>query len=225
MFSANVSNSIEVNQASFSNEYFLPSNIDRIWRDIRTEGIAFQGKYIWKWAGLSNTTSPVTWRTTSTSNSNWIFYRLADILLMKAEALTELAMLNSNDQNKLQEALELIRQVRKRGNAPESTDMFYKTTTALDAKTMEEFVLAERTRELSFEGKRWFDLVRMAQRDNYSERTMAYLMRMVVLASPPEKTSIIQSKWQTNQGSLFLPINSSELQRNKNLEQNDFYTK
>jgi len=144
---------------------------------------------------------------------------------MKAEALTELAMLNSDDQNKLQEALELIRQVRKRGNAPESTDMFYKTTTALDAKTMEEFVLAERTRELSFEGKRWFDLVRMAQRDNYSERTMAYLMRMVVLASRPEKTSIIQSKWQTNQGSLFLPINSSELQRNKNLEQNDFYTK
>jgi hypothetical protein len=224
MFSANVNNSIEVNQASFSNEYFIPSNIDRIWRDIRTEGIAYQGKYIWKWAGLNNTTSPVQWRSPSISNSNWIFYRLADIMLMKAEALTEQAMGN-NDQEKLKQALDLIRNIRKRGNAPESTDLFYKQTGELDAKTMEEFVLAERTRELTFEGKRWFDLIRMAQRDNFSERTMGYLLRMVVLASPPEKTSIIQSKWQTNHGSLYLPINSGELQRNKNLVQNDFYMK
>lgn len=224
MFSANVNNSIEVNQASFSNEYFIPSNIDRIWRDIRTEGIAYQGKYVWKWAGLNNTTSPVQWRSPSTSNSNWIFYRLADIMLMKAEALTEQAMGN-NDQTKLAQALELIRKIRARANAPESTDLFYKQTGDLDAKTMEEFVLAERTRELTFEGKRWFDLIRMAQRDNFSERTMGYLLRMVVLASPPEKTSIIQSKWQTNHGSLYLPINSGELQRNKNLVQNDFYLK
>ena len=224
MFSANVANQIEVNQASFSNEYFIPSNIDRIWRDIRTEGIAFQGKFVWKWAGLNNTSSPVQWRTTSTSNSNWIFYRLADVMLMKAEALTQKAMANNNQEQLLQ-ALELVQKIRARGNAPESTDLFYKHVGELDAKTMEEFVLAERTRELTFEGKRWFDLIRMAQRDNFSERTMGYLLRMVVLASPPEKTSIIQSKWQTNQGSLYLPINSGELQRNKNLVQNDFYLK
>ena len=224
MFSGNVANSIEVNQASFSNEYFIPSNIDRIWRDIRTEGVAYQGKYVWKWAGLNNTTSPVQWRTTSTSNSNWIFYRLADVMLMKAEALTELAMTNNN-QELLNQALDLIGEIRARGNAPESTDLFYKHAGDLDAKTMEEFVMAERTRELTFEGKRWFDLIRLAQRDNYSERTMGYLLRMVVLASPPEKTSIIQSKWQTNHGSLYLPINSGELQRNKNLLQNDFYSK
>ena len=224
MFSANVANQIEVNQASFSNEYFIPSNIDRIWRDIRTEGIAFQGKFVWKWAGLNNTSSPVQWRTTSTSNSNWIFYRLADVMLMKAEALTQKAMA-SNNQEQLLQALELVQKIRARGNAPESTDLFYKHVGELDAKTMEEFVLAERTRELTFEGKRWFDLIRMAQRDNFSERTMGYLLRMVVLASPPEKTSIIQSKWQTNQGSLYLPINSGELQRNKNLVQNDFYLK
>ena len=224
MFSANVANQIEVNQASFSNEYFIPSNIDRIWRDIRTEGIAFQGKFVWKWAGLNNTSSPMQWRTTSTSNSNWIFYRLADVMLMKAEALTQKAMANNNQEQLLQ-ALELVQKIRARGNAPESTDLFYKHVGELDAKTMEEFVLAERTRELTFEGKRWFDLIRMAQRDNFSERTMGYLLRMVVLASPPEKTSIIQSKWQTNQGSLYLPINSGELQRNKNLVQNDFYLK
>jgi hypothetical protein len=54
---------------------------------------------------------------------------------------------------------------------------------------------------------------------------MGYLLRMVVLAAPPEKVTIIQNKWQTNQGSLYLPLSASELQRNKNLVQNDFYEK
>ena len=224
MFSGQVSNTIEINPANFSNEYFPGSGIDRSWVDIRTEGIAYVGKYIWKWAGLSSTTAPVQWRTSTTSNSNWIFYRLADVILMKAEALTEQAM-NDNDQSKLQQALELIQQIRARGNAPESTDLFYKNAGSLDAKTMEEFVLAERTRELTFEGKRWYDLIRMAQRDNFSERTMGYLLRMVTIAAPANKVSIIQSKWQTNHGSLYMPINSGELQRNKNLVQNDFYSK
>ena len=224
MFCGNTANGIDINQANFSNEYFISSQIDRAWRDIRTEGVAYVGKYVWKWAGLDNTVSPVLWRTSATSNSNWIFYRLADVILMKAEALSELAM-DNNDQEKLQEALELIGQIRARGNAPESTDLFYGQSGDLDARTMEEFVLAERTRELTFEGKRWFDLVRVAQRENYSERTMGYLLRMVVLAAPPEKVSIIQSKWQSNPGSLYLPINAGELQRNKNLVQNDFYDK
>jgi len=224
MFSGEVANPIEINQGNFSNEYFVASQIDRTWRDIRTEGIAYQGRYVWKWAGLDNSALPVLWRSTSTSNSNWIFYRLADVILMKAEALTEQAM-SDNNQTKLQQALELIRQIRTRGNATESTDLFYKQNDDLDAKTMEQFVLEERTRELTFEGKRWFDLVRMAQRDNFSDRTMSYLMRMVVLAAPLDKVSIIQSKWQTNSGSLYMPIAASELQRNKNLVQNDFYSK
>ena len=44
MFSANVANQIEVNQASFSNEYFIPSNIARIWCVLRTVVIPFNGK-------------------------------------------------------------------------------------------------------------------------------------------------------------------------------------
>ena len=212
--------SVEANIANFSNEYFIASNIDRVWRDIRTEGFSYGAKYVWKWAGLDN----AQWRNTSSSTSNWIFYRLADIILMKAEALIEQSMADNN-QEKLQQALGLIRQIRTRANAPESTDMFYKNDAQLDARTMEEFVLAERCRELTFEGKRWFDLVRVAQRDNYSERTMSYLIRMVVLAAPPEKTTIIQNKWQANKGSLYMPINAGELNRNNNLIQNDFYAK
>lgn len=143
---------------------------------------------------------------------------------MKAEALTELAMVD-NDQVKLNQALELIYKIRERANAPESTDLFYKHSGDLDAKTMEEFVLTERARELTFEGKRWYDLLRLTQREDFNERTMGYLIRMAVLAAPPEKVTIIQSKWQTNSGSLYLPINASELQRNKKLVQNDFYQK
>lgn len=224
MFSANVNTAIEVNQATFTTAFFLPSTIDaKLWRDIRTEGVSYVGKYIWKWAGLSSA-APAVWRTTSASNSNWIFYRLAEVLLMKAEALTEQAMADNN-QDKLRQALSLIQQIRVRGNATEATDLFYQQTGDLDAKTMEEFVLAERARELTFEGKRWFDLVRVAQRENYNTRTMGYLLRMAVLAAPPEKVTIIQNKWLTNPGSLYLPISASELQRNKKLVQNDFYAK
>ena len=224
MFSNEIPYQIQINSQSFTSEYFVGSSIDGIWRDIRGEGVSYVGKNVWKWAGLDNTVTPVLWRTTSASNSNWIFYRLADVILMKAEALTEQAMAD-NDQTKLQEALDLIYQIRTRATAPESTDLFYQHTGPLDAKTMEEFVMDERARELTFEGKRWFDLVRMAQRDNFSDRTMGYLLRMVVYAAPPEKVSIIQSKWQTNSGSLYLPINTDELQTNKNLVQNDFYAK
>jgi hypothetical protein len=214
--------SIEAKIENFSNEYFIPSEIDRIWRDIRTAGVAYQSKYIWKWGGLDYTQAPPLWRSTGASNSNWIFYRLADIILIKAEALIEQSM-GDNNQEKLKEALALIQQIRTRGNATEMTDPFYNTIGDLDAITMEKFLLDERCRELTFEGKRWFDLIRMAQRDNYSERTMGYLLQMSVLAAPPEKTAIIQSKWLSNSGSLYLPINSGELQRNKNLRQNDFY--
>ena len=40
---------------------------------------------------------------------------------------------------------------------------------------MEEFVLAERGRELIFEGKRWFDVLRQAKRNNYDGENLNYL--------------------------------------------------
>jgi hypothetical protein len=207
---------------NFYSEYFMSSSIDKGWSDIRGEGVSYVSNYIWKWIGM-NTVAPFSSRPNGSSFSNWIFYRLADVMLMKAEALTQQALLNGNNQTQLQEALDLVTQIRDRANAPESTDLLYGQAGDLDAKIMEEFILRERTREFTFEGKRWFDVLRHARRDNYSEKNMAYLLRLAVLCAPPEKVTSLQSKWQNHKGSHYLPVNFGEINTNKALIQNEFY--
>lgn len=142
---------------------------------------------------------------------------------MKAEALTQKAIQNGNNQQMLAEANELLQQIRERANAPESTDMLYQHTGDINGKTMEEYILNERAREFSFEGKRWYDVLRHAQRNNYADGNLDYLIRLAVMAAPPEKVYSLQNKWQSNSGSHYLPINLNEMNTNKSLEQNEFY--
>ena len=122
-------------------------------------------------------------RTFSNYDENFIIYRLADILLMKAEALvaqvnnqtvatgtegTALAPSTTEEDDqatlnaeKLKEALELVNQVYKRSlDETQWSASLYKSNYAQDGATMEGLVLQERLRELCFEGKRWFDLLR-----------------------------------------------------------------
>ncbi|MDR1763782.1 MAG: RagB/SusD family nutrient uptake outer membrane protein [Dysgonamonadaceae bacterium] len=203
------------------NENFPSSLIDRGWFDIRAEGFSYKQGYVWKWIGLSR--DEFTYRQSGQRNTNWIFYRLADVILMHAEALTQKAIQNGNNQTMLNEALGLLKQIRDRANAPESTDLLYQSTGLIDARTLEEFILNERCREFTFEGKRWFDVLRHARRDNYSERNLNYLLRLAIYAADPEKVNSLQSKWSSNFGSHYLPINEDELKVNKQLVQNEFY--
>lgn len=76
--------------------------------------------------------------------------RLADILLLKAEAYVE--------QGNLGEAASLVNTIRDRVNLPAlGSDITSSATSMSDA------VLKERRLELAFEGHRWFDLVRTGQ--------------------------------------------------------------
>lgn len=212
---------LQAKMENLNTEYFVSSSIDRGWFDMRGEGVSYKQGYIWKWIGLSK--DEFTYRPIGSSYSNWIFYRLADVILMKAEALTQKAILDNNNQVLLTEARTLVKQIRDRANAPESTDMLYQHVGDLDGKTMEEFIINERAREFTFEGKRWFDVLRHAKRDNYSAENAHYLMRLAILAAPPEKAYSLLNKWTSNTGSHYLPINFDELSTNKNLVQNEFY--
>lgn len=215
------SGNLVANTEVLSNDLFIRSALDNGWFDIRTEGVTTRQGLVWKWIGLSR--SNYTYRTVGESFSNWIFYRLADVYLMKAEALNQKAIL-SGDVSALEASLVCLRKVRERANAPESTDMIPEGTTvdmSLSA-SLEEFILQERAREFTHEGKRWFDVLRNAKRKNYAG--IHHLIRLAAYAASPDKAIGLQSKWQGDYNSHYLPVNESEMRANKALVQNPFYT-
>ena len=93
---------------------------------------------------------------------NWIVYRLTDVMLMKAEALVETAA-NDSDQVVLRQAFDLVQAVNKRSMLKTANDTL-KFESFKSKEEMELLVLAERERELCFEGKRYFDLMRYCYR-------------------------------------------------------------
>jgi hypothetical protein len=82
---------------------------------------------------------------------------------------------------------------------------------------MEELVLKERRRELLFEGKRWFDLVRMARRDGNTER-----LSQLVLLKYTENVSAVRIKL-ADMNAIYWPILKDELKINTLLKQNPAY--
>ena len=152
-------------------------------------------------------------RTSQQSHSNWIFYRYPDVLLMKAEALIQ-----KGTQVDLQEAYSLIKQVRVRANALESDETDF--SGMINASELEQFLLDERAREFMFEGKRWYDVLRFARRNNYAR--IDYLMDLALNSAPTGKQQSLQSKYGDHR-SHYWPIHEDELMSNQSLVQNLFY--
>ncbi len=92
---------------------------------------------------------------------------------------------------------------------------------ALSVSTVEEFILQEEAREFAFEGKRWYDVLRNAKRNNYAN--LKYLVNMCVYSTSADKVYSLQSKYSNNFNSHYLPIYYDDLQSNSLLKQNSFY--
>lgn len=123
------------------------------------------------------------------SSNNIVLFRLADIMLLKAEAHNKL--------NNPDEAIKLLNLIRKRANIPELTEL---QAIALYGD-LESAILHERLIELSFEGHRWFDLVRTG--------------RAINVMNPINGLS--------SEANLVWPISEDALNTNPNLTQNEFY--
>ena len=149
------------------------------------------------------------------NGSNWIIYRLTDIMLLKAEALTQ--MMDSgeaSDANKslLDRAFTLVSAVNKRSLCQtELKDTLSRVTTKGD---MEELVMRERQRELMFEGKRWFDLVRIAQRTGNTSK-----LKEAAMSKATTGQELIGNHL-SKMDAIYWPYNLDEMKVNLNLVQN-----
>lgn len=173
-------------------------------------------------------TSAGTKRGDNAAEPSWIVYRYTDVLLMQAEALTMIAR-DLKDQgaaaaqvnDTLQKAFDIVDAVNMRATCYPR----YGTDTRLtyvpnnDPDVLEDLVFDERRRELMFEGKRWFDLVRRAMRNGNGD----IVSSAVADKSKDSNSSVISIKF-SNLNGLFLPINKDEIDINPKLKQNSVYT-
>ncbi len=134
------------------------------------------------------------WRNfTMPSPQNFILLRLADIMLLKAEAL--------NAQGDVQGAAALVNQIRSRVNlAP---------TTANTQAAMKLAIEKERRLELAFEGHRWYDLKRTG-------RAIEVMNNVRGPNNAPLNYNVTQNK-------LLWPIPQREIDNNTKLTQNPGY--
>ncbi|MCJ8209004.1 RagB/SusD family nutrient uptake outer membrane protein [Mucilaginibacter sp. RS28] len=131
-----------------------------------------------------------TFNTVTGNDKNVILYRLADILLLRAEAL--------NAKGQVANAFTLVNQVRARAGVPAIAASQYNAFSRVQA---EDFILDERARELCFEGKRWFDLVRTG-------RAIPIMKPINGLSDP---------------ANILWPISLNVINQNPLIEQNSYY--
>ena len=165
---------------------------------------------------------------------NWIVYRLTDVMLMQAEALVETAA-NDSDRVTLEKAFNLVQAVNKRSMFKNAADTL-KFENFKSKEEMELLVLAERERELCFEGKRWFDLMRYCYRhmEGVNSRQCladteawpelyAPMLRMVIRKYGSGGEGDAVSYKMKSEPFLYWPIQESETKVNTLLRQNPVF--
>lgn len=157
---------------------------------------------IWKWSPGQNIHSDYM------KESYLPIYRLADILLLRAEAL--------NKTGKYTEAIIEVNKVRKRAGLADRTLVDYTDPVTLQfvPDSLENSILQERQFELFAEGKRWFDLMRtgkvMSVMNDYFDNYIAkYHGRGY---------KKLTAEWQ-----LYWPVKQDILNENENLIQTGDY--
>ncbi len=130
---------------------------------------------------------------TSPSPQNYIFIRLADLMLLKAEALNETGDVTG--------AAALVNQIRTRVSLP--------NTSAASQADMRLAIEKERRLELAFEGVRWYDLKRTG--------------RAIDVINAAKGVDGVNLGYSIALYQLLWPIPQAELDKNSQLTQNPGY--
>lgn len=176
---------------------------------------------VWKYNGLPGETTIS--QTRLYKDANWIVYRMADVLLMKAEAL----VWKGGHENSL-EAVALMHQVRTRAGLPGyaaigSEEEPVKGVIELNVDEQLEMltaILNERDLEFAAEGKRWYDLMRFGRSQNYKykENFIALLKECNESADDAWLETALSDPY-----GWYLPIMQSDIESNPLLKQNPYY--
>lgn len=158
----------------------------------------------WKFIGVSYD-EDLKRSSVSERDANVIYYRYADIILMKAEALNELG--------RVAEAQSYVTQTAERAG-------LLPVAGITDQTLMRGIILDERAKEFAVEGKRWFDLLRAAKVNSFQNRKE--LGDLLVNLADAKSQALLRSKVNDTM-MYYLPVPYDELKRNKNLKQNPFY--
>ena len=162
-------------------------------------------------------TSPAKdYRKSDDFDANWIVYRQTDVLLMMAEAMVARPSATTEDFN---EAFNIVKAINTRSRMDTTT--IKKPLNLSNYQTREtslDLILKERLLELSFEGKRWYDLVRKALREKTTNNIKFVADKL------DSQSSVVKSK-MSSIDALFFPIYYEEMRFNDKLVQNPAYDK
>ena len=142
--------------------------------------------------------------TSYNANNDYVIDRYSNVLLMKAEALTELGRVAEANEN-------LKRTVERAGISYIDYG---------DKNELREALLNERAREFVVEGKRWFDLLRVAKRNHFANKQL--IISMILSSADVKQQAILRTRVYDTM-SYYLPIPERELLYDQNLKQNPFY--
>ena len=156
------------------------------------------------------------YRTSDDWDANWILYRRTDVLLMMAEARVARESANEEDYKK---AFEIVRAINIRSQIDTTQNELVEADYLTKSSSIE-LVRKERMLELAYEGKRWYDLVRMALIEGNTNN----IRNTVTEKFDGSTGAVVKAKMGTIDG-LFMPIHVEELRFNKNLKQNPAYDK
>ncbi len=179
--------------------------------DVRSIRYDAAGTRVWKYSTTS--AGSTSGRADTDRDVNFIVYRLTEIYLMKAEALI---MKEEGNVENYTAAYDLINTIRERGGFDAPHPALF--TTELEGL---EYLLLERQREFLAEGKRWFDLVRIALKKDAQYKDL--LINILVEDIPAQNRDIYRGKLQDPYG-YFFPIHKDEIDSSGGvLTQNEYY--
>ncbi|WP_281756544.1 RagB/SusD family nutrient uptake outer membrane protein [Neptunitalea chrysea] len=164
------------------------------------ENVSWVDEY---WGNTPNSSVPFAykWRNAGSwaSTDDQYIFRLADIMLLKAEALNELGQIN--------EAATVVNVIRTRVDLPDLT-----SDDMASQASMRMAILKERRLELAMESNRWDDLIRYGVAIETMNNVIDVDLRTNQLVN-----------YNIDENDLLLPIPQNEINRNPNLEQNPGY--